>query len=118
MARKKAGRMWVLASRVVLGGSRFWEVCIIAQLSPAQKQFDIRVVVQVAIQKPGFFEEAGLLWANLYHYRYQRPSRTQLRADSAHWQPNSVYRIDIYVSLPQSGYIPKPRVACEAAHPR
>ena len=26
------------------------------------------VVVQVAIQKPGFFEEAGLLWAKLYHY--------------------------------------------------
>ena len=25
-------------------------------------------VVQVAIQKPGFFEEAGLLWAKLYHY--------------------------------------------------
>ena len=26
------------------------------------------VVVQVAIQKPGFFEEAGLLGAKLYHY--------------------------------------------------
>ena len=26
-------------------------------------------VVQVAIQKPGFFEEAGLLWAKRYHYQ-------------------------------------------------
>ena len=29
----------------------------------------ISVVVQVAIQKPDFFEEVGLLWAKLYHYR-------------------------------------------------
>ena len=28
------------------------------------------VVVQVAIQNAGFFEEAGLLWAKLYHYRF------------------------------------------------
>ena len=26
-------------------------------------------MVEVAIQKPGFFEEAGLLWAKQYHYQ-------------------------------------------------
>ena len=36
------------------------------------KLVSLAVVVQVAIQKPGFFEEAGLLWAKLYHYLARR----------------------------------------------
>ena len=43
--------------------------------SIAYNRAEVPVVVQVAIQKPGFFEEAGLLWAKLYYYRNEPASR-------------------------------------------
>ena len=47
---------------------------MLMKISYGGKLVEFPVVVQVAIQKPGFFEEAGLLWAKLYHYRISKRS--------------------------------------------